>query len=74
MMRIMLQLAEINMPPIVIPTPAPSSLDSILKDEEFCLASINGKLAMGSEDLQGSLGTLWGPGGHSGGLEDTLGA
>ena len=35
MMRIMLQLAEINRPPIVIPTPAPSSLDSILKEEDF---------------------------------------
>ena len=34
-MRIMLQLAEINRPPIVIPTPAPSSLDSILKEEDF---------------------------------------
>ena len=41
MMRIMLQLAEINRPPIVIPTPAPSSLDSILKEEDFCLALTN---------------------------------
>jgi hypothetical protein len=35
MMRIMLQLAEMNIPPIESPTPAPSSLDSILKKENF---------------------------------------
>jgi hypothetical protein len=50
MMRIMLQLAEINRPPIVIPTPAPSSLDSILKEEEFWLAL--------TKVLQGYLGTV----------------
>ena len=38
MMRMMLQLAEMNMPPILIPTPPPSSLDSILK-EMFRLAN-----------------------------------
>ena len=46
----MLQLAEINRPPIVIPTPAPSSLDSILKEEEFWLAL--------TKVLQGYLGTV----------------
>ena len=66
----MLQLAEINRPPIVIPTPAPSSLDSILKEEEFWLALTNGKLALRSEEPQGYLGTLWCHWGPSGVIGD----